>query len=164
MESRRTREILEEWFSAIGRGDSEKVIAALSPSIVFELPEDEWNAVIPYLGRHIGPDAVAEAFRIRAETTEVVDYELRELVVEGSTAYARIYTKAFHTRTKVPFEIEDSHRLEVDEQGQIRSWKVFFDPNVEVAAFTADSAQRLFDAVRRNDAAATTAALKDGGD
>ncbi|MDJ0466573.1 ankyrin repeat domain-containing protein [Streptomyces sp. H27-C3] len=162
MESQKTREILEKWFVAIGSGDGETIIAGLSPSIVFELPKDKWNAVIGYLGTHIGRDAVAEAFRIRAETTQVLAYELRELVVDGSTAYAQIYTKAVHTRTKAPFEIEDSHRLEVDEQGRISRWKVYFDPNCEVAAFTADHDERLLDAVRSADIAAVRSLLSSG--
>ena len=164
MESQKTREILEEWFAAIGRGDGAAIISALSPSIVFELPQDEWNSVIGYLGTHIGRDAVAEAFRIRAETTEVLAYELRELVVDGATAYARIYTKAVHTRTRVPFEIEDSHRLEVDEQGRISRWKVYFDPNCEVAAFTADRDERLLDEVRRGAADDVRSLLAIGAD
>ncbi|KPI01749.1 Ankyrin repeat-containing domain-containing protein [Actinobacteria bacterium OK006] len=149
MQSQQTRVVLEEWFDAIGKGDGEKITAALSPSIVFELPKDKWNAVIGYLGTHVGRNAVAEAFRIRAETTEVLAYELRELVVEGTIAYAKIYTKARHTRTLVPFEIEDSHRLELDDEGRIARWKVYFDPNGEIASFTADLDERLLDAVRR---------------
>ncbi|MEU0688389.1 ankyrin repeat domain-containing protein [Streptomyces uncialis] len=164
MESHKTREILENWFDAIGRGDGEAIISALSPSIVFELPRDKWNAVIGYLGTHIGRDAVAEAFRVRAQTTEVLAYELRELVVEGSTAYAQIYTKALHTRTRVPFEIEDSHRLEVDAQGRISRWKVYFDPNGEVAAFTADRDERLLDAIRSGDTDAVRSLLDVGAD
>ncbi|MEV5433819.1 ankyrin repeat domain-containing protein [Streptomyces sp. NPDC052701] len=163
-DTQRTREVLQEWFDAIGRGDLEKIISTLSPAIVFELPKDEWNAIIGYLGEHVGRDAVAEAFRVRAEETEVVEYELRELVAEGTVAYARIYTKAFHTRTKVPFEIEDSHRLELDDQGQIIHWKVFFDPDGEVAAFKADLDERLLDAVRARDAAEVRGLLGYGGD
>ncbi|MFI0779293.1 ankyrin repeat domain-containing protein [Streptomyces sp. NPDC021212] len=164
MDSEQTRAILEEWFDAIGRGDGEKIIASLSPSIVFELPKDKWNAVIGYLGTHVGRNAVAEAFRVRAETTEVLQYELRELVVDGGTAYARIYTKARHTRTLVPFEIEDSHRLELDEQGRIARWKVWFDPNGEVAAFTADRDVRLLDAVRQGSLNEACALLEIGAD
>ncbi|MYV40964.1 hypothetical protein GT030_19345 [Streptomyces sp. SID1328] len=162
MHSEQTRAILTEWFEAIGRGDGEQIIAALSPSIVFELPKDEWNAVIGYLGTHVGRTAVAEAFRVRAENTEVLQYELRELVVEGGTAYARIYTKARHTRTLVPFEIEDSHRLELDEQGRIARWKVWFDPNGEVAAFTADRDVRLLAAVREGSLEETRSLLEIG--
>ena len=36
----RTRAVLEEWFDAIGRGDLEKIISTLSPSVVFDLPKD----------------------------------------------------------------------------------------------------------------------------
>ncbi|AZM60767.1 MULTISPECIES: ankyrin repeat domain-containing protein [unclassified Streptomyces] len=160
----RTRAVLEAWFDAIGRGDLEQIISTLSPSVVFDLPKDEWNSIIGYVGRHVGRDAVAEAFRIRAEETEVVEYELRELVAEGAVAYARIYTKAFHTRTRVPFEIEDSHRLELDGQGQIIRWKVFFDPDGEVAAFKADLDERLLAAVRARDLAEVRSLLGHGGD
>ncbi|MEU9593839.1 ankyrin repeat domain-containing protein [Streptomyces sp. NPDC048219] len=151
MDTQRTHQVLEEWFEAIGRGDADRILSALSPSIVFELPKDEWNSIIGYLGEHVGREAVAEAFRIRAETTEVVEYELKELVAEAGVAYARIYTKAFHTRTKIPFEIEDSHRLELDEEGKIVRWKVFFDPDGEVAAFKGDLDERLLAAVVRRD-------------
>ncbi|MFI0241389.1 ankyrin repeat domain-containing protein [Streptomyces sp. NPDC016845] len=164
MDTQRTRKVLEEWFAAIGRGDFDHVLTTLSPSIVFELPKDEWNSVIDYLGEHVGRDAVAEAFRVRGETTEVVSYELRELVAEGAVAYARVYTKAFHTRTKVPFEIEDSHRLELDDQGRIVRWKVYFDPAGEVAAFKADLDERLLGAVLRRDLPEVQRLLKDGAD
>ncbi|MFI7386466.1 ankyrin repeat domain-containing protein [Streptomyces sp. NPDC049813] len=164
MDTQRTRKVLEEWFAAIGRGDFDHVLTTLSPAVVFELPKDEWNSVIDYLGEHVGRDAVAEAFRVRGETTQVVEYELRELVAEGAVAYARVFTKAFHTRTKVPFEIEDSHRLELDEQGQIVRWKVYFDPAGEVAAFKADLDERLLSAVERQDGPAVRRLLGDGAD
>src|SRR5207244_2570265 len=47
-------------------------------------------------------------------------------------------------------EIEDVHRLVV-ENGRIISWKVYFDPNGEVAAFNKDREQRLVAAAWRSD-------------
>lgn len=98
MDSTRTHEVISQWFDALGRGDLDTVIATLAEDIEFELPMDTWNRVIPYLGKHIGPAAVAVAFGIRAETTEVLEYEVRDLRAEGDTAFAVVYTKGLHTR------------------------------------------------------------------
>jgi ankyrin repeat protein len=89
---------------------------------------------------------------------------LRSLSADGATAYAVIYTKAAHTRTGQVFEIEDAHRLEVDQAGRISAWKVYFDPNSEVAAFTADREQRLWTAVRDRDVAAVEELAGQGAD
>ncbi|MFC6092810.1 ankyrin repeat domain-containing protein [Saccharothrix lopnurensis] len=159
-----TRRIVDDWYGAIGRGDMEAITAGLSPSIVLELPQDRWNAVIPYLGTHVGLNEVAEAFRVRAETTEVLDYGLRGLVVDGDTACAVVYTKGRHTRTKVLFEIEDMHKVVLNEQGKITHWKVYFDPNTEVNAFNADREERLHAAAVAGDVDGVRDLLAFGGD
>ncbi|WP_083752040.1 ankyrin repeat domain-containing protein [Saccharothrix sp. ALI-22-I] len=159
-----TRKIVEDWFGAIGRGDAAGIMAGLSPSVVLELPQDQWNAVIPYLGTHVGLNEVAEAFRIRNETTEVLDYGLRGLFVDGNTACAVVYTKGRHTRTKVLFEIEDMHRLVLSDQGKIAHWKVYFDPNGEISAFNADREQRLHAAAVAGDVDEVRDLLSFGGD
>src|SRR5918999_6037 len=138
-----TRQVVQKYFADLAHGNLPVALAALSPEIEFELPQDKWNDVIPYLGRHVGVAAVENAFRIRAETTEILDYELRELIADGDTAYAIIYTKAAHTRTREVFEIEDAHRLKVGDDGRIIHWKVYFDPNGEIAAFNKDRESRL---------------------
>lgn len=138
-----TRRVVEKYFTDLERGDLGAALSALSDDIDFELPLDRYNEVIPYLGRHVGVEAVTRAFQVRGETTEVLDYALRELRVDGDTAFAVIYTRAAHTRTRRQFEIEDSHKLVVDDSGKIVSWKVYFDPNDEIAAFNADRESRL---------------------
>ncbi|GAA1284070.1 ankyrin repeat domain-containing protein [Saccharothrix xinjiangensis] len=158
-----TRKIVDGWYGAIGRGDMEAITAGLSPSIVLELPQDQWNAVIPYLGTHVGLNEVAEAFRVRAETTEVLDYGLRGLFVDGNTACAVVYTKGRHTRTKVLFEIEDMHKVVLNEQGKITHWKVYFDPNTEVNAFNADREERLYAAAVAGDVDEVRDLLSFGG-
>lgn len=135
MDTKRTREVVEKFFNNIGKGDLGAVLEALSPEVIFELPKNEWNSIIPYLGTHRGRDAVAEAFRVRGETTQVQNYEVRDLIAEDAKACAVIYTQAVHSQTKVAFDIEDSHHLTVNDHGEISYWKVYFDPNGEVAAF-----------------------------
>jgi ankyrin repeat protein len=164
MSTERTRQVVRKYFNDLENGDLDSALSALSPNIVFELPVDEWNAVIPYLGRHSGIDAVRQAFEVRAQTTEVLDYALRDLRADGDTAVAVIYTRAAHTRTRQEFEIEDSHHLVVDGSGLISSWKVYFDPNGEVSAFRADEDQQLFEAVWAGDTARTDELLEAGAD
>lgn len=163
MSTELTRQVVEKYFSDLARGDLDAALSALDDGIDFELPRDRWNAVIPYLGRHVGVAAVRQAFAVRGETTEVLDYALRELRADGDTAFAVIYTKAAHTRTRQEFEIEDSHRLTVDPAtAKITSWKVYFDPNGEIAAFAADAGERLVAAAWRGDRDAVAEALRDG--
>ncbi|QFZ21679.1 ankyrin repeat domain-containing protein [Saccharothrix syringae] len=162
MSSERTRRVVEGYFTDLERGDVDSALSALSRSIDFELPVDRWNEVVPYLGRHVGLPAVRRAFAVRAETTEVLDYELRDLRAEGDTAYAVVYTRAVHTRTRQEFEIEDVHRLVVDDGGRIVAWKVYFDPNSEVAAFNADRDERLVAACWSGDLDAVAELLRFG--
>lgn len=159
-----TRQTVEGFFTALERGDLPEALALMAPDVEFELPRDEWNQVIPYLGRHVGVEEVAQAFKIRGETTEVLDYGLRELRCDGDTAYAVIYTRAAHTRTSREFEIEDAHRLRVDASGRITSWKVYFDPNTEIAAFNADREARLVASVWAGDRKLAGDLLREGAD
>jgi ankyrin repeat protein len=164
MSTELTRQVVGGYFADLAAGNLDSALSALSENVVFELPRDSWNAVIPYLGRHVGIPAVRQAFDIRAETTEIVDYAMRELRVDGDTAFAVIYTKARHVRTRVQFEIEDSHRLVVDENGKIISWKVYFDPNSEVAAFQADIGGRLITAAENGDHQRIAELVRTGAD
>jgi len=147
MSSQQTRQVVSAYFTDLEHGELDKAMSALAPDIDFELPADRWNDVIPYLGRHRGVEAVKRAFSVRGETTRILDYALRELRVEGDTAFAVIYTKAAHVRTGQEFEIEDAHKLVVGDTGKIVSWKVYFDPNGEVAAFNSDREELLIRAI-----------------
>ncbi|QMS86173.1 ankyrin repeat domain-containing protein (plasmid) [Nostoc edaphicum CCNP1411] len=150
MDTQKTSQIVKQWYNSVGNGDMEAVINGLSERIEFELPQDEYNKIIPYLGKKLGREQVAEAFKIRAETTKVKDYELRDFVVQGNKACVVVYTNAIHQSSEKGFEIEDLHHLTLDEDGKIAKWKVYFDPNAEVAAFRADIDSELIKAVQEN--------------
>jgi len=163
MGTERTREVVTKYFSDLEHGKLEDALSALSDDVEFELPCNEYNEVIPYLGTHVGIGSVRDAFLVRAQTTEVHDYGLRELRADGDTAFAIIYTKASQTRTGQMFEIEDSHKLVVSD-GKIVSWKVYFDPNAEVAAFTVDRERRLLAAVAASDREQVTQLVREGAE
>lgn len=150
MNSEKTFQIIKRWYDSLGRGDMDAVMGGLSEHVVFELPQDEHSKIIPYLGTHVGRSQVAEAFRIRAEENEILGYEIREVVAQGNVAFAVVYTRARYRPSGVVFEIEDAHRLVVDDNGQIMRWKVYFNPDPEVAAYEANLDERLVAAVGRN--------------
>lgn len=164
MDTARTSQVVRKYFADLEHGDLPAAMAALSPDVEFDLPRDRWNEVIPYLGRHVGVAAVERAFAVRAETTEVLDYGLRDLRAEGDTAYALIFTRAAHTRTREVFEITDTHRLVVGPDGLIASWTVYFDPNGEIAAFTKDAGARLVAAAWAGDTPTAAEVLAAGAD
>jgi ankyrin repeat protein/ketosteroid isomerase-like protein len=164
MSTEQTRQVVEKYFSSLENGDLDSALALLSPDIEFDLPRDEWNRVIPYLGVHHGVDEVRQAFAVRAETTEVLDYAMRGLRADGDTAIATIYTRAAHTRTRQEFEILDAHEMVVDDTGRIVRWKVYFDPNGEIAAFTSDANGRLIAAAWNGDHATVSEVLDFGAD
>jgi ankyrin repeat protein/ketosteroid isomerase-like protein len=162
METERTREVVGKYFTALENGDLPAAMALLSPEVDFELPKNEWNAVIPYLGRHHGRDEVEKAFGVRAESTRTLDYAMRDMWADGDTAVAVVYTKAAAAHNDREYVVEDSHVLRVGDDGLIASWKVFFDPNEEIAAFTADDAERLVAAAWAGDTAAVGRILDAG--
>lgn len=162
--SEKTRQIISDWFAAIGRGDMATIISTLSEDIEFELPQNDYNRIIPYLGVHRGRAAVEKAFRIRAETTDVEGYVLRELTVQDNRACAIIWDKMYCRATGVPFEIEDMHRLEVNDAGYICKWRVYFDPTPAVRAFAPALAPALVAAVEVDDLAEVDRLLQLGAD
>lgn len=161
-ESEQTRRLVEQWYQSIGRGDTQAIMNGLAENVLFELPRDEHNQVIPYLGRHRGRAAVAAAFGVRAETTEVLQYECRLVRAQGKDAFAIVYTKARCRATAAEFEIEDTHHLQLDTNRQIAFWKVYFDPNTEVAAFKSKIDERLLHAVSDADEATASRLLDEG--
>jgi len=164
MNTELTRQVVEKYFTDLEYGDLPSAMSALADDIEFELPADAWNAVIPYLGKHVGVDAVTRAFQIRGETTEILDYAMLDLRADGDTAYATIYTRAAHQRTRRVFEIEDSHKLVVDDRGKIVKWKVYFDPNDEIAAFNEDREARLIAAIWGGDQQLVAELIRFGAD
>ena len=152
MDTEQTRRIVADWFDAIARDDMDAVVGALAPGVVCELPGNQWSAVIPNLGTHLGREAVAEAFRLRGEHMQPLVYRpILGVLAEGNVAFAVVYTKLMHRRTRVVWEHEMAHRIVLDDAGQISHWHVYFDSSGEVAAFSADLGEQLMAAVEQGD-------------
>ncbi|HEX6355577.1 ankyrin repeat domain-containing protein [Actinophytocola sp.] len=163
MGTERTRQVVRKCFSDLETGDLEGVLSALSPDVEFDLPVDEWNRVIPYLGRHVGVAGVRDMFGEWVGTAELHEFGVRELVADGDTAFVVVYSRAAHARTGAEFAVEYTHRLVVDDDGRIASWKCSFDPNSAVAAFNADREERLVAATWAGDTAQVSELIGFGG-
>ena len=151
MDTNQSAQIMKDWFSSLVKGDMGAVLGRMADDIVFELPLYEHNRIIPYLGTMIGPKEVAEAFRIRGETTEILHYETRGFVGQGNEVWVVVYTKAKCTETQAPFEIEDAHHFILNDEGRITRWKAYFDSYLEVAAFKESIDKRLIAALQHHD-------------
>lgn len=138
MKTEKAEQILRQWCESLAKDDIEAVINGLSESVIFYAPQNEYNKAIPYLGKKIGRKAVIEAFEIRAQTTELLEYELIDIIVQDNKACIISHTKEICRQTQKIFEIEDAQYIILDEDGKIASWSFYFDPNTEVAAFKAD--------------------------
>jgi ankyrin repeat protein/ketosteroid isomerase-like protein len=164
MDTQRTETIIRAWFDAIGRGDTAAVMAALAPDIEFILPKDRDDQIIPYVGIMHGREEVAQAFATRAETNDILDYGLRDLVAEDDRAIAIVYTKARQKESGVIYEIEDAHHLTVNAAGQIKRWAVYFDPDPETDAYRVPLANHLIAACWRGDVDDVRTHLDNGAD
>ncbi|MDB9310437.1 ankyrin repeat domain-containing protein [Aphanizomenon sp. CS-733/32] len=150
METEQTAKILKQWFESWAKDDIEIVLDGLSENVIFYAPQNEHNKAIPYLGKRVGRQAVRSAFEIRAQTTKLLNYELLEFIVEGNKACIISRTQEICKQTEQIFEIEDAQFIVLDEAGKISSWSFYFDPNPEVAAFTANLDTELIQAVQNN--------------
>lgn len=165
MDTETTRRIVADWFDAIARDDMTAVLGALSPGVVCELPGNQWSAVIPNLGTHVGREAVAEAFRLRGEHMDALVYRpILGVLAEGNVAFAVVYTKLMHRRTRVVWEHEMAHRLVLDDAGRISHWHVYFDSIGEAAAFSADLGEQLMAVTRQGDEEQVRTLLRYGAD
>ena len=150
METEQAAKILREWFESWAKDDIETVINGLSENVIFYAPQNEHNKAIPYLGKKVGRQAVRSAFEIRAQTTQLLDSQLLEFIVEGNKACIIVRTQEICKQTKQIFEIEDAQFIVLDEEGKISSWSFYSDLNPEVAAFTANLDTELIQAVQNN--------------
>ena len=136
MDSDTTFNIVNGWYSALGRWDVDTVMNGLADDVVFVLAPKPYTKMIPYLGTWVGRDAFAEATRIRNETSQITGFALRDVVAQGNKAVALIYSKATCVATGKEFELDVVQWLELNDDGKIAKCTAYFDPVPEMNAFT----------------------------
>lgn len=148
MDTATTAKIIQQWCESFAKDDLEAVIDGLSETVIFDAPLNQFNKVIPYLGRKVGRQAVVEALAIRSQTVAPLEYKLLDMIFQGNKACLVSQTKEICKQTQQVFELEDIQWLELDEDGKIAAWRFFFDPNPEVAAFKANLEIQLLEAIK----------------
>jgi ankyrin repeat protein/ketosteroid isomerase-like protein len=157
-----TEQVVRSWYNAIRTGDGQAVLAGLSPDVEFVLPDNEWNRIIDYVGTWRGREAAGQAFALRAARNEILAYEIREVLAGEGLAFVVCFTRARHLGTGQVYEVEDVHRVVLDEDRLVSHWTAYFDPTPEIAVYLRDASVRLADAVIRGDEAAVRELLASG--
>lgn len=140
------------WFDALARGDGQAALNILDENVVWvnTSPEQGLSDIIPWLGEYHGRDAVAETFVIWAELSEVKDFEVRRLFVDGDEAVAVVHEVALVKPTGLHYDIEFIQRLGI-ENGRIVRWTSYWDTAKGIVAFRSDMPRRLIDAIHSGD-------------
>lgn len=128
----KTYERITAWLDAMKRGDGAAVMAGLADDVEFITPEEQDDLIIPYVGTKVGKDEVGAAFALRATLIETVSAEIADVSAQGSMAWAFVTTRERHMPTGREFTIETAHQFKLDDDGRIKRWRAFFDPNPEV--------------------------------
>ncbi len=80
------REVVEAVYAAFARGDLPGVLACLDERVDWRFPG---APAVPYGGRYVGIDAVAQFFQILLDHVEFPRFETRDFAVEGDTVLVR---------------------------------------------------------------------------
>ncbi|MFN8522596.1 MAG: nuclear transport factor 2 family protein [Chloroflexota bacterium] len=127
-------ERLATWLAALRDGDGRTVVDGLADGVTFITPLDEDDAIIPYVGTHVGKADVLHAFELRNEIVETVALSVTDFGVSGDRGWALMWTRERVKSTGREFEIEAAHHFRFDADGRIVWWRSYFDPNPEVRA------------------------------
>jgi hypothetical protein len=144
----RTRAVMCRLFGDVADGNVTGVLDTLSQDVVFEFLRAEHSAVLPDAGVWRGKEAVAEAFRRRAECVDVIDDGQRDVVADGERALVVTFQRIRHRATGAEASFERAALLTTDDDGLVRHWRVLSESADETAVFRSDLDARLLDAVR----------------
>ncbi|MGW5646089.1 ankyrin repeat domain-containing protein [Saccharopolyspora sp. NPDC003752] len=164
MRTEETYEIARRCFEHLGSGDLTGLLRLVDEQITFEIPCNEQNCAIPYVGTHVGRDAMRSALLTAADELRVTSYVLRDLRAQGDVAMATIAEEATHIATGAHVEVGAAHRLVLGGAGKVSSWQVYFDPAGLGAAFRSHRNTLLFQAIRHRDAESVREQLARGAD
>jgi len=158
-----TQQTTETLFAALSTADPDRVTATLGEDVTLELPRNQWNAAIPFLGRHVGREAVLDALSRAEELITIHEFTVLEVHAQDDVGYAHIVQRATHQVSGRSFEVEALHRVHVTE-GQVDQWRVYFDPAGQGAAFREFAGRQLVRALHDGDEDAVITLLAGGAD
>lgn len=165
MTAAQTRQVAQNWFDALDRGDIDAAIACLADDIEWEnLPKIPGvSDIIPWIGTAHGIPEVLQQFSTRNDVIEVKRFKPLDLVVEGDIAVGTVHDISTVLATGLDFEIRIATWMEIA-NGKIKKWKSYCDPSPIIAAFKGNLPERLIAAVRAENVALANQLLSYGAD
>lgn len=147
-----TRSIAEKWFGALKAGKGEEALSCLDQNIVWinNPPEKGLSDIIPWLGEYHGFQAVLGTFVIWGQLSQVRNFELRELVINGDEVFAVVHEVAEIKATGLCYDIEFIQRFRVSD-GKIVFWKSYWDTVKGIIPFRGDMRSRLIASASKGD-------------
>ena len=158
-----TRQRLEDWLAALGRGDMETAMAGLADDVVFAAPAIYRAGLpMPRPGTVTGKAAIAEMFGARAALVEDVAMTPEGMGGTQGEGWAVATTTERHRATGAEYTLRAVVRFSFDEAGLIRRWESFFDPTPQIAAFQPVLDAALIAALKARDETRVAALLDNG--
>lgn len=145
------RGVAEKWFGLLKEGKGPEALACLDDNIVWinNPPDKGLSDIVPWLGEYHGIDAVRQSFVIWGGLSEVKNFELRKLVVDGDEVFAVVHEVATIKATGLNYDIEFIQRFRVT-GNKIVFWKSYWDTVKGIIPFRGDMAARLIAAAKTN--------------
>ena len=125
-------QIVQEAYAAMGRGDMQALLNAMSDDMDWQIfgPED----IIPVAGRRHGREQVAQLFSSIGDVVEIQEFEPREFIAQGDNVVALGYERTKVKSTGRVFENNWSHVWTVRGSKVVR-FREYWDTAAGAAAF-----------------------------
>ncbi|APU13579.1 MULTISPECIES: nuclear transport factor 2 family protein [Actinoalloteichus] len=125
-----TAEVALRWFNALSSGDIDAALELAADDIEFVnyTPVPGYNTDMPWIGTHLGRDAVRRSFEEFGRVVAVDYAELIRIAVDRNSAAGVIREISTVRETGLKFEIEFVQWLTVQD-GKIVYWKSYTDPS-----------------------------------
>ena len=156
MSAEMTQAVTTQWFNALKAGNGAAALDCLDPAVHWiNSPEAPGklggipglSAIVPWLGDFPNKQAVIDSFAIWAKLSQVLDFQLVDILIKDDQALAIIHEKAVIKATGLNYDIEFIQRIRVA-NNQIVFWKSYWDTAQGIVAFRGDMKARLIAAAK----------------
>lgn len=134
MNEQENMRVVEQVYTAFGRGDIPVILNMLAENIDWLYPGP---ADIPYAGRHRGREQVAQFFATIGQTAEVEQFEPQEFTAQGDKVVVLGHERARAKPTGRSWETNWADVFTLRE-GKIMRIRGYYDTAAKVAAFRGD--------------------------
>lgn len=134
--NRGTRDVAEDWFESLQRGEFEHALSLVDDNVVWEniSPTPGVTDMAPWLGVYHGLEAVKTSLDVWTKHCEMLSYTPYKIVVDGEDAIGLIHEHAKYRANNNEYNLYASTHLKIRD-GKIVNWRVYWDPSPLVAAY-----------------------------